>query len=156
MAKAWPNAFTAVNIMASFKKTGVYPLNPSEVTDRQKAPKAFGLTSTASNPRKDETSKLCLFSKEQGALYQRRYEEKYDIKDPDYLTWVKINHPETNVSSTEVSSVSSDHPNSTKSSEVLSEILVLPEPKVKGACKKTKAVTCQKQFVLQRMKFYKS
>ena len=73
MAKAWPNAFTAVNIMASFKKTGVYPLNPGEVTDRQLALRAFGLTSTASNPRKDEVSKLCLFSKEQEALYQRQH-----------------------------------------------------------------------------------
>ena len=30
VAKAWPNAFTAVNIMGGFKKTGVYPLNPGE------------------------------------------------------------------------------------------------------------------------------
>ena len=86
MAEAWPDAFTAVNIMAGFKKTGVYPLNAGEVTDRQLAlSKAFCLTSIASNPGKDKASKLCLFSKEQEALYQRRYEEKYDIKDPDYL-----------------------------------------------------------------------
>ena len=31
MAEAWPNAFTAVNIMAGFKKTGVYPLNPGKL-----------------------------------------------------------------------------------------------------------------------------
>ena len=72
VAEAWPDAFITVNIMASFKKTGVYPLNPGEVTDRQLAPsKAFCLTSTASNPGRDEASKLCLFSKEQEALYQR-------------------------------------------------------------------------------------
>ena len=72
VAEAWPNAFTAVNIMAGFKKTGVYPLNPGEVTDQQLVPsKAFCLTSTANNPGKDEVFKLCLFSKEQEALYQR-------------------------------------------------------------------------------------
>ena len=35
VAEAWPKAFTAVNVMASFKKTGVYPLNPGKVTNRQ-------------------------------------------------------------------------------------------------------------------------
>ena len=65
VAEAWPDAFTTVNFMAGFKKTGIYPLNPVEVTDQQLAPsKAFCLTSTASNPGKDEVSKLCLFSKE--------------------------------------------------------------------------------------------
>ena len=33
VAEAWPDAFTVMNIMAGFKKTGVYPLNPGEVTD---------------------------------------------------------------------------------------------------------------------------
>ena len=30
---AWPQSLTPVNIMSGFKKTGIYPLNPGEVTD---------------------------------------------------------------------------------------------------------------------------
>ena len=75
------------------------------------------------------------------------------------MAWVKINHPEADVSSTEVSSsVSSDHPDFIKSSQILSEILVLPESKVKEAYKKTKSITSQKTVcitedkVLQELK----
>ena len=38
LATAWPQAVTPVNIMTGFKKCGMYPLNPGEVTDRQIAP----------------------------------------------------------------------------------------------------------------------
>jgi len=144
VAEAWPNAFTAVNIMAGFKKTGIYPLNPGEVTDRQLAPsKAFCSQSVVSNLEKVNPSNSLIFSQEKEALYQRRFEEKYDVKDPDYLAWVKITHPEVDVSSTEVSSVSSGQLGSTKSSDVLSEILVLPEPKGKPTRKK-KTITSEK------------
>jgi len=65
VAEAWPSSFTPVNIMAGFKKTGVYPLNPAEVTDRQLAPsKAVCSQSAVSN------SDPPVFSKEREALYQ--------------------------------------------------------------------------------------
>ena len=38
VADAYAASFTPVNIMKGFKKTGVWPINPSEVTDRQIAP----------------------------------------------------------------------------------------------------------------------
>ena len=42
LGKAWPLAFTPVNIMSGFTKSGTYPLNPGEVSDRQLTPsKAF-------------------------------------------------------------------------------------------------------------------
>ena len=75
-----------------------------------------------------------IFSQEKEAVYQQRFEESYDIKDPDYVAWIKINHPEVNTSSAE--SISSSQNSSTKilgsteSSETLSEILKLPEPKI--------------------------
>ena len=53
-----------------------------------------------------------IFSKEKEALYQQKFEENYDIKDPDYIAWIIINHPEVNTSSAE--SVSSSHNSSTK------------------------------------------
>ena len=38
VGKAWSLAFTPVNIMAGFKKSGAYPLNPGVIDDRQVAP----------------------------------------------------------------------------------------------------------------------
>ena len=33
VAEAWLQAFTALNIMSGFKKCGIFPINPSEITD---------------------------------------------------------------------------------------------------------------------------
>ena len=33
------------------------------------------------------------FTPEQDALYERRFQEGYDIPDPSYAAWLKINHP---------------------------------------------------------------
>ena len=38
VGKTWTQAMTTVNIMSGFKKCGIFPLNPGEVTDRQMAP----------------------------------------------------------------------------------------------------------------------
>ena len=38
VAEAWPLSLSPLNIMSGFKKTGIYPINPSKVTDRQIAP----------------------------------------------------------------------------------------------------------------------
>ena len=34
-------------------------------------------------------------SSEKLSLYQRRFEEGYDLPDEEYITWLKINHPES-------------------------------------------------------------
>jgi len=78
-----------------------------------------------------------MFSKEKEALYQKSFEENYDLKDPDYIAWIKIYHPEVNTS------ITCQH-SSAKSSEVLSQILVFPEPKGKPSCKKSKSLTSAK------------
>lgn len=38
VAEAWPVSYTALNVMAGFKKCGIFPLNPSQVTDKQLMP----------------------------------------------------------------------------------------------------------------------
>jgi len=38
VAEVWPVSYTALNVMAGFKKCGIFPLNPSQVTDRQLMP----------------------------------------------------------------------------------------------------------------------
>ena len=88
VAEAWPLSFTPLNILSGFRKCGIHPLNPGEVSDRQLAP------FKAVQPL--ESNSDSLFTPEQESLYKRRYEEGYDLdlQDPAYVAWMKINHPE--------------------------------------------------------------
>ena len=159
MAEAWPSSFTAINIMSGFKKSGVYPLNPREVTDRQLAPsKALCPQPQPEDTKAAPTPGSPLFSPEQEAMYQRRYEERYDISDPSYIAWLKIYHPEAEVSGTssiDTSSLSSGKQGS-NSSDILSEVLVLPEPQARPATKRkttlTKKTVCITEDVLENMR----
>jgi hypothetical protein len=132
----WPQAITPVNIMSGFKKCGIYPLNPGEVTDRQIAPSTL-YSRPVMEPEVKPKVKL---SSEREMLYRKRYEEGYDLPDEDYLQWIRDNHlklPTTDSSesctmctsgsivSAETASVCSTHcSGSTQSS--LSEVLALP------------------------------
>ena len=88
VAEAWPNWLTAINIMSGFKKCGIYPINPGVVTDRDVAPsKALRYQSPEKTDSEELSSStdIALFSPEKEALYQRRYEEHYDLADPGNL-----------------------------------------------------------------------
>ena len=121
VAKAWPNSFTAVNVMSGFKKSGIYPLNPGQVTDQQLAPSK----ALRPQPQNTETAPTT----EHEALYQRRYEEHYDISDTSYVAWLKIYHPEAATLS--ITTSSSSGKQDSNSLDVLSEVLVLPEPQAR-------------------------
>ena len=43
-----------------------------------------------------------LFSPEKVALFQTRFEENYDLTDPEYVAWLKNFHPKADVSDTDV------------------------------------------------------
>ena len=106
VAEAWPVSLTPVNIMGGFKKCGIYPINPGEVSDQQLAPsKAFqpqkpsqvGLENEIKQLEPSSDSPVAgneLFTPEEEVLYKRRYDEGYDLADPGYMVWPKINHPE--------------------------------------------------------------
>ena len=142
VGKAWSLAFTPVNIMAGFKKSGAYPLNPGVIDDRQVAPSLAVNPSckkkSVSDEKGSESTETCStgsgvssFSPEQEALFRRRYEEKFDLPDPEYQKWLAINQPEDVKSSgsmvTHISGSRSVQSSGT-SSDVLSEVLKLPEP----------------------------
>ena len=82
--------------MSGFKKCGIFPINPGEVTDRQIAPsKAFRHQTSEPSMQSEEpvaepTSNPSspLFSPEKEALFRKRYEEHYDIDDPGYIAWI--------------------------------------------------------------------
>ena len=78
--------------MSGFKNSGVWPINPGEVTDRHIAPSTALCVQTKtldpacdSNPD-EPIQDSPLFSLELKELYKKRYEEKYDIvDDPEYI-----------------------------------------------------------------------
>ena len=92
---AWPLSFTPVNIHSGFKKSGICPLNPKEINDQQMAPsKAFHVTEkhlhleeSSCPPHSDSSASASAVqaSSSQVAMFQRRYEEGYDVFDPEYV-----------------------------------------------------------------------
>ena len=92
VGESMPVAFTPLNILSGFKKWGIQPLNPREVSDRSLAPsKAVSV--------QPSVSKCSVFTPEQEALYEKRYEEGYDLDtDPDYLAWLNTNYPSSALS----------------------------------------------------------
>ena len=135
VGEAWVHSITPVNILSGFRKSGIFPLNPSEVSDRMLAP------SIVSNPPPTGTltSSMPSFSDDQIALYEKRYQEGYDLPDPQYELWLKENHPGSDTDSlkTHVSGSSSDGKAKTHctSSTDLSDILKYPEGKYTSKAK---------------------
>lgn len=180
VAEAWPQSLTPLNIMSGFRKCGIYPINPGEVSDRQLAhvktvqpktsslPHSSSLSSKSLNSEVDEASVPLVTTAEQQALYQARYEEGYDLFDARYIAWLKIYHPEAacrfstvssalmstssdsqSVNTTSSGSIVTHYPKSSSSnptatsslssaalsvrskssSDILKEVLVLPELK---------------------------
>ena len=81
-----------------------------------------------------------LFTPEQVALFEHRYQEGYNFKDTVYIFWLKINRPTVAVSiSSEVTTVSlscefnvisssvPSVPAATSSTDCLNELLQLPK-----------------------------
>ena len=99
-------------------------MNPGEISYRQLAPsRAIIPAATTTVPPSPDNE---LFTREQQSFYKHRFEEGYDLPDPDYLAWMKIAHPEvtTPPCSDSKSSVRSSSKVTTSStdSNVLSEL----------------------------------
>ena len=127
VGSAIAQSHTPLNILGGFKKAGIYPFNPGEVIDRQLAPsKAL---------KKPETQS---FSPDQIKLFEQRFEEGYDVPDPEYLAWRSAKHPSPGSVSSEASTAYAATSSSTpvsigntshrSSEEVLNELLTLPQP----------------------------
>ena len=155
--------------MSGFRKCGIYPLNPGQISDRQLAPsRAF--------VKPKQTSKLDEITPEQEKLYQKRYEEGFDLDDPKYSQWLKAkglcaseNYNEKTstdsvIGSSTASVVSTCAPDSDRASltvssvstsDVLSDLLALLKPKVTKKKRKSgfnqKAVCITDDKVLQEL-----
>ena len=94
-------------IISGFRRSGIYPFNPEAIDygvddvskkptskkddskSRSKASKGEDFNSRSKNLQANAIE----FSAEQEKRFQRRYEEGFNIPDPLYLQWLKINHP---------------------------------------------------------------
>ena len=105
---AWEKTMMPTIICSGFRRCGVYPFNPQAIdcssisTDNPEASLTTSLgdegsKETEGDENSDELEKNegTTFSEEQEQLYQRRYEEGYDLMDPQYLHWLEIHHPES-------------------------------------------------------------
>ena len=78
------------------------------------------------------TDASSIFTEEQTKLFEKRFEEGYDLQHEEYSAWVRIYHPEK--ASPSPSVVSSG---STKSNlDVVKEILTLPKPRPSSQTRK--------------------
>ena len=95
---------TPTVICAGFRRCGVYPFNPQTIdcSIRTENPEA---SLTRPNDEQTETedglmenggeSTITEFSIDQEQRFQTRFEEGYDLMDPEYLHWLEINHPDS-------------------------------------------------------------
>ena len=60
------------------------------------------LSKCSVNLLKDWTSKI---TEKEETLYQKRFEEVYDVPDPKYEAWVSLNHPASCTKSSHVSPI---------------------------------------------------
>ena len=141
---AFAQSHTPLNILSDFKKSGIYPFNPGEVSDRQIAPSRALTKPTPQAPT---------FSPAQVAQFEAQYEEGNDVEDDTYLPWKSMYHPSpesvssaaTSKTTSVTTSVSvgtgaSSSKSLPSSEEVLAELLVLPQPLAPKTSRRKKAV----------------
>ena len=98
---------------------------------------------TLSNNDGHQSNSLCVASPIDGglsvvdALYEKRYEEGYDMYDSDYVQWLKVNHPEA-VTSTPDLDINPNSPHSSSNSSISEFLPPLP------ICTPSRPKTCKK------------
>ena len=125
VAVAWPQSVTPVNIMAGFRKCGMYPLNRGEINDRVLAPSTACQKANSPSPS--------VASGWDEALFEKRFQECYDVQDEEYMSWLKVCHPESvktfSAGSTDLSAIRCPSTAPSSSNSPLDDILVIPKAK---------------------------
>ena len=150
---AWLHASTPLKILSGFRKCGLQPFNPGEVSDRQLGP-SKGVTPSP-NPQQDtHCQESPPFSPEKIALFEKRYQEGYNDL---YKVWLRLYHTESVCSVPSNVSTSSECKSTSDTSAVLSEILTLQKPperqgRHKRATAMNQQAVCTEDEVLEAMK----
>ena len=104
--RAWEKAMTMTNIIAGFRTTGVYPLDRSAIPIRAAVREAGGRRCESlaertglqfiplyspSRQRAEPELEVVTVDSEQIALFQKRYEEGYDLPGDDHFRqWLQM------------------------------------------------------------------
>ena len=101
--EAWLKAISPENVIGGFRKAGIYPFDPKRVSalngvnksgdgtcSRENSASSGDESSSESSDHDDDKGD----SNSNEALYQKRYEEGYDLFDPEYVSWLEQHHPE--------------------------------------------------------------
>ena len=103
---AWMRTMVPTNIVAGFKKCGVYPFNPSAIVVETPLGRIATTGETTSVVAGNIDGGMELdedhqeegefeFTPEEESKFETRYEEGYDLYDPRYSAWLKHHHPES-------------------------------------------------------------
>ena len=116
-SEAWLKTMIPSNIINGFKCCGIYPFNPKAVLDHDPCCASKRTDSSSQNsttPMEDcagyhhasaessgnvEDAAVESFTAEEEVLYNTRYAEGYNVHDPKYVAWLRINHPDTDFDS---------------------------------------------------------
>ena len=98
--KAWSRSMSMANVTAGFRVTGIYPLNRNVLsldTPFAKLGEETGLFLPMHSPMRQSGKRVVFdFTDEETELFQRRFENGYDLKTDDrYNLWVTRYHPES-------------------------------------------------------------
>ena len=102
--KAWDKTMTPTVICAGFRRCGVYPFNPQAIDCSISTDNPEATLTRPSDQQPEEENDLMEngdentvteFSVEQEERFRERFEEGYDLIDPEYLRWLEINHPDS-------------------------------------------------------------
>lgn len=102
--EAWCQTMIPSSIINGFKYCGVHPFNPQIILDRSKVTTAATSdsinVSTTPNSTRIESSldtedrqREIVFSLEEEAKFEKRYDEGYDLFDERYELWLQKKHP---------------------------------------------------------------
>ena len=112
-SEAWLKTMIPSNIINGFKCCVIYPFNPKAVLDHDPCCVSKRTDSSSQNsttPMEDcagyhhasaessgniEDAAVESFTAEEEVLYNTRYAEGYNVHDPKYVAWLRINHPDT-------------------------------------------------------------
>lgn len=127
-SQAWLQALSAQNIVAGFRKCGVYPFNRNayEILDDNTAnesgidlncshdddtPVSEDFDPVYANPTQlphqmnEQSASTQPFTEQNILLFQQRFEEGYDLYDPLYQKWIEMEHSEVATSYNSESSI---------------------------------------------------
>ena len=113
LKQAWGKTMSPSTISAGFHKCGVFPFNPDAIdcglsVTNPGNTTTPNLTDASNGKQHTSTSEKANGSQwpaERVALYERRYEEGYDLPDEEYSRWLRETHPEVDSTINNVSSL---------------------------------------------------